>query len=633
MFVQVEGNGNATYGNVARRDHETQEYTYYPIAIIGAGESGIAMGCRLKEVLGFDQFRIFDRQSGIGGTWWINRYPGVACDVPSTFYSFSFCPKYDWSCFYPGGAEMAKYLQAVCEKYEIVDKIQVNTDAKEARWLESEQVWEVTLQHLMVGAGDLSEEDRILKVKELGYSAVYTYEEKIRCKILISAVGGLVQPKLWPESIPGKDLFKGEIFHSARWRHDIDLKDKNVVVIGTGCSAIQFVPKLVTEYGVKSVTQLMQSPPWVQPKVVPPLGEKTWNKWSPALNTYIPGFNKLLRHTLGTVAEYDFRLFGSGSFAEKERRKKEAKCLTYMKSNAPEKYHEILTPNYGIGCKRRILDAEWYSCLNDPKVNLTTLPLKSLGEDTVTLGPGRNYPPEDVTSSAPTNKITIPADVIVLANGFQTTKWFHPLNVYGKEGQTLQEVFEGRGGPQMYMGSAMDGFPNFFTLVGPNCFTGHTSVVYTSESMVIQALNFIKPLLNGDATIVEVKKEAETEWTSQIQSALKKMVWADSRARNWYLREDGWNSNTYPYTQLDYLYRCSYPTWRHWNITYTRKGLLKKWATRTFVLLACTVAFAEVYRKRKIGGGLGASEVLRKWFKKGLLATASILTKIGTSVQ
>ncbi|KAF7936424.1 uncharacterized protein EAE98_002643 [Botrytis deweyae] len=633
MSTQTKGNVNPVYGNIVRINHEAHEYIYYPIAIIGAGESGIAMGCRLKEVLGFDQFRIFDRQSGIGGTWWINRYPGVACDIPSTFYSFSFCPKYDWSCFHPGGAEMAEYLQTVCEKYAIVDKIQVNTDAKEARWLENEQVWEVTLQHLMVGAGDLSEEDRALKVKKQGHSAVYTYEEKIRCKILISAVGGLVQPKSWPESIPGKDNFKGEIFHSARWRFDVNLKDKNVVVIGTGCSAAQFVPKLVTKYGAKSVTQLMHSPPWVSPKVIPPLGENLWNKWSPTLNTYVPGFNKAMRYSLGAVLEYDFRIFRSGSFGERERRKLEAECLAYMKSKAPEKYHEILTPNYGIGCKRRIWDPEWYASLNDPKIHLTTLPLKSLEEDTVTLGPGRNYPPENVASSVPTDKITIPADVIVLANGFQTTKWFHPFNVYGKEGKTLQDVFEERGGPQMYMGTAMDGFPNFFTLLGPNCFTGHTSVIYTTESMVTQTLNFIKPLLNGNIAKLEVKQEAQMKWTTQIQSALRSMVWADTRTKNWYLRDDGWNSNTYPYTQLDFFYRCSFPTWRHWNIAYTRKGFLKKWTKRTFVLLVWTVAFIDIYKKRTSGGGLGLNESLNRWFKKGLLVTASTLTKLAKNIQ
>ncbi|CCD49478.1 hypothetical protein BofuT4_P099880.1 [Botrytis cinerea T4] len=111
------------------------------------------------------------------------------------------------------------------------------------------------------------------------------------------------------------------------------------------------------------------------------------------------------------------------------------------------------------------------------------------------------------------------------------------------------------------------------------------------------------------------------------------MVWADTRTKNWYLRDDGWNSNTYPYTQLDFLYRCSFPTWRHWNIAYTQKGFLKKWTKRTFVLLAWTVAFIDIYKKRTSGGGLGLNGLLNRWFKKGLLVTASTLTKLAKNIQ
>ena len=138
-----------------------------------------------------------------------------------------------------------------------MDKIQLNTDVRECKWLDSESVWEVTLQHLMVGVGDLSAYDRAQKIKVDGAESVYMAVEKIRAKVLISAVGGLVEPKIWPDSIPGKDEFKGPIFHSARWRYDIDLKGKDVVVVGTGCSAAQFVPHLTKTYGAKSVTQLL----------------------------------------------------------------------------------------------------------------------------------------------------------------------------------------------------------------------------------------------------------------------------------------------------------------------------------------------------------------------------------------
>ncbi|PQE04407.1 flavin-binding monooxygenase protein [Rutstroemia sp. NJR-2017a BVV2] len=604
-----------SYDNTIRRNYEGQKYTYYPVVIIGAGESGIAMGCRLKEVLGFTQFRIFERQSGVGGTWWINRYPGVGCDIPSIFYSFSFCPNYEWSCFHPGGAEVVRYLGSVCEKYGIVDKIQINTDVREARWLASEQVWEVKLQHLIGDAGDLSESDRARKVKEQGYSSVYTHEEIIRCKVLISAVGGLVEPKVWPDSIPGKDIFQGDIFHSARWRYDVDLKDKNVIVVGTGCSAAQFVPRLTTDYGAKSVTQLMLSPPWVSLRPLPPGGEKFWEKWSSFLNKNIPGFNKFIRFAVAATCEYDFRLFGSGAYNQKEREKLEAETLAEMRRSAPEKYHEILTPNYGIGTKRRIFDATWYPSLHDPKVELTTLPLRKLHEKSVTLGPGRMYPPENVKSSAPTHEITIPADVIVLANGFETTKWLHPLNVYGTEGQKLHDVFEQRGGPQMYMGTAMDGFPNFFTVIGPNCFTGHTSVILTTENMVNHTLKMIKPILNGDVRKIEVKKEAEIKWTRELQTKLSNMVWSAGGAKNWY-------------SQLYYAYRCMFPTWKDWNLSYTKKGTLKKWTKSTVLALAFGLAFLDQYKKRSRGVGLGAGELVTEWFRRALLGVASLSVKM-----
>jgi cation diffusion facilitator CzcD-associated flavoprotein CzcO len=227
---------------------------------------------------------------------------------PAVFYSLSFCPNPKWSTFHPEGPEIVKYLQGVCDRYQIVDKIQLNTDVRTCTWLESEKVWEVTLQHLVSGAGDLSEYDRAQKIKMEGADRVYVYEEVVRAKVVVSGVGGLVEPKLWPENIPGMETFKGEIFHSARWRYDIDLKDKNVVVIGTGCSAAQFVPRLTKVYGAKSVTQLMRSPPWVVPRQEPPGGKKGWETWSPILSTYVPGFLRSMRQLIFLGAEYDWRL-------------------------------------------------------------------------------------------------------------------------------------------------------------------------------------------------------------------------------------------------------------------------------------------------------------------------------------
>jgi cation diffusion facilitator CzcD-associated flavoprotein CzcO len=158
---------------------------------------------------------------------------------------------------------------------------------------------------------------------------------------LVSCVGGLVEPNRWPESIPGKEKFQGDIFHSARWKYDVDLKDKDVVVLGTGCSAAQFVPELTKTYGAKSVTQVMRSPPWVVPKQSPPFGEEKWSIWGPRLNTYVPGFAKSMRMMVATRAEFEFRLFGGSKYSEKERAKLEVELIAHMKNTVPKKYHEV----------------------------------------------------------------------------------------------------------------------------------------------------------------------------------------------------------------------------------------------------------------------------------------------------
>jgi hypothetical protein len=168
-------------------------YTYYPVIIIGAGQSGIVMAYKLKMELGVDQFVVYDRQSGEGGTWWINRYPGVAVDIPAAFYSFSFAPNPKWTSFYPPGPEIYEYLRDVCDKFGLTDKVSLNTDVLGAKWLEDEEEWEVTLQHLVSGTGDLSVRDREKRVQEKGIFSVYSSQEVVRCKILISAAGALVR--------------------------------------------------------------------------------------------------------------------------------------------------------------------------------------------------------------------------------------------------------------------------------------------------------------------------------------------------------------------------------------------------------------------------------------------------------
>jgi len=333
-------------------------------------------------------------------------------------------------------------------------------------------------------------------------------------------------------------------------------------------------------------------------------------------------------------AEYDWRLFGTDEYHEKERKKLEDKLLAHMKRTVPKKYWEILTPNYSVGCKRRIFDATWLAGLNDPNVELTTLPLTSIAEKSVTLGPGRAYPdPSDKTSSAPNHEVTIPADVIVLANGFETTKWLHPLDITGRGGKKLHDVFDERGGPQMYMGTAMDGFPNFFVLFGPNTATGHSSVILATENMVNLSLKFIKPILDGDVARTEIKKEAEIEWARDTQTALKKRVWATGGCQSWYKNDEGWNSTVYPYTQIWFGLRCMFPTWSDWDITYSARGIAKRRRQATLKFLAyaaLTMGLVGLVRR-----GKSVQDVLRwvrGYAREALLKASGVLQTVSGRV-
>ena len=419
----------------------------------------------------------------------------------------------------------------------------------EVRWLEEEELWEVTLTHLVPGTGDLSEKERRQYISAHGEQSVYLRREKVRAKVIASAVGGLVEPKSWPDTIPGIKDFEGDVFHTARWKKDVDLDGKDVVVVGTGCSAAQIVPLLTkAPYNAKSVTQLMRSPPWVSPRFAPSYGGEKFSKGRSKLFSRVPGLARLLRTLVFILTEIEFQtLFFNNKLSVKGRKRAEAKLLQHMKAIAPEKYHEILTPDYGLGCKRRIFGSDWFASMNDPNFLLTTQPLTSVQPRGVTLGPGRTYPaPDKKDSKAPMDEIKLPADSIILANGFDLSTWLHPLRVIGKGGKLLQDVWDERGGPQAYMGAAIDEFPNFFILFGPNTATGHSSVILASENMVNYTLRFIKPILNGDVRTFEVKKDAEVAWTKAMQEELKYTVWTTGGCHSWYKNDVGWNATAYP---------------------------------------------------------------------------------------
>ncbi|RBA19233.1 hypothetical protein FPRO05_10162 [Fusarium proliferatum] len=531
------------------------------VIIIGGGFGGIAMACQLKAKLRCTDFCVLERQSGIGGTWWINNYPGIACDIPSPFYSLSFAQKTDWSTFFAPGREIGQYIEKVVDDFELRDNIHLSTEVVSCKWNPKVHLWEVTFQRLLHGVGDLSAADRKHIEDTKGPSFVYSSETTWTCSVLVSAVGGLVEPAPWPADVPGKDKFQGDIIHSARWDSSVDFHGKNVVVVGTGCSAAQLVPRLLSsDYGASHVTQLMREPPWVLPRVTPPLGDSFYKSWSPFLCKYVPGYMQMFRAVVALATELDFGLFGAERWSERKRDTLQRQLLKHMRETVPPKvghhgpflnalltkvyqYHDILTPHYSVGCKRRIYDTAWFPCLHDSRMELTTLAMKSVDEQSVNLGPGSKTHPAEKHKGV---SRSIPADIIVLANGFAVNRWFHPLQIVGSKGSTLQEDFDERGGPQLYRGTALDGFPNMFVLFGPNSFTGHSSVVLGLENQVAQAIKLMRPILSGEAQKVEVTRSAVYKYNAEVQSDLKKTVWNGGGCHNWYVNDDGRNSMSYP---------------------------------------------------------------------------------------
>ncbi|KAF2866032.1 hypothetical protein BDV95DRAFT_611911 [Massariosphaeria phaeospora] len=538
---------------------ELDAVPYFPVLVIGAGASGIAWGCRLKEKLGFDQFRILDRQSGVGGTWWSATYPGVACDVPAAAYSFSWAPFNHSENIYPTGAEFVDYLQQLVDRYDIRQNIELNVEVSELRWVEADSEWETTLSYLLPGLGDLSRREREEKINFFGNDSVYIKRVKVRAKIVISCAGILVEPNPWPSSISGRETFKGDIIHSARWRKEVELDGKDIVVVGTGCSAAQIVPALLKEpYHVKSVTQIMRSTaPYMMPRMEEPFAQKKYRQ-NPVFGflyrLYIYVLCELILSTVLQMKHKKWRAAIQNAMLER--------TFTLI----PEKYHAIMTPENPYGCKRRIFDSEWLPSMHKPNFTLLKREITAVHGRKMVLGPLKVTA---ITESKDDGTATeINADVIVLATGYDAHRWLHPLAVYGRGGASLHNVWKERGGPHTYMSLAVDGFPNFFITTGPNSSNGHHSQLFMTENVVNYTLRMIKPILSGQVHTVEVKKDAVEKWTEGVQRDLKSTVFM--ACRNWYMDEEGYNTTLYPRSQTEFTLRCMFPRYGDWETVPSR---------------------------------------------------------------
>src|SRR4051794_2427405 len=456
------------------------------VAIVGSGFSGIGLAIRLKQ-RGVEDFAVFERGEGVGGTWHFNTYPGCGCDVPSHLYSFSFAPNPDWSLTYSKQPEIRAYLERVVEDFGIAPHIRLRTDVRAARWDEAAKRWELD-----------------------------TTQGPARAQVLISATGPLVEPKI-PE-IPGLDRFAGSAFHSARWDHSVDLKGKRVASVGTGASAIQFVPAIAPDVDRLHVFQ--RTPPWVMPHSSRPISgaEKRVFKTFPAVQRLLRGGIYASRELLVLGFVKQPKIMGSIETLARAHMRRHIKD--------PELLDKV-TPDYTIGCKRILPSNEWYPALARDNVELVTEPLREIRERSVVSADGTE---RDV-------------DAIVFGTGFHVVDMPVAKVVHGRDGRALDDVWDGS--PRAHLGSTVAGFPNFFILLGPNTGLGHNSMVYMIESQVAYVMDALREMNARGAGLVEVRPDAEERYNAEVQRRMKRTVWSTG-CKSWYLDEKGNNPTLWP---------------------------------------------------------------------------------------
>lgn len=467
---------------------QTHSHPHTPeIIIIGTGFGGLCMAIQLKKA-GIDSFVLLEKAGSVGGTWRDNTYPGAACDVQSHLYSYSFEPKHDWSRKFGLQAEIKGYMESCVEKYGLGAHIRFNQEVTSARFDDRRNVWEVTIQG----------------------------GETLEATVLVTATGQLNQPG-YP-SIPGREAFKGKVFHSARWDHDYDLNGKRVAVIGTGASAIQFVPEIASK--VKSLTLFQRSAAWVIPKPDRPF--RSWEQW---LFQKFPVHDRLYRSLIYWKNEsraLAFTRFG----AVLEVLAWQARWEVKRRVRNPNKRRKLI-PNYKIGCKRILISNDWYPAIDRDNVALITDGIERIDEHAVVTRDGRRHE----------------VDAIIYGTGFKATQFLAPMTISGIGGQSLNEAW--RDGAEAYKGICVNGFPNLFMLYGPNTNLGHNSIVYMLESQVNYVMECLKTLARTDADSMHVKPHRQRAYVDGVQERLKGSVW-DSGCTSWYRDESGRNTINWP---------------------------------------------------------------------------------------
>ena len=468
------------------------------IAIVGAGFAGLGLAIQLKEA-GIEDFVVLERADDVGGTWQANTYPGCQCDIPSHLYSFSFAPNPNWSRTYSRQPEIWDYLRDLAERHDLHGHIRFGRELTGAAWDEDAQHWRVTTSH-----GDWT------------------------AQVVVDASGPLSQPQV--PRIRGLRRFEGKLFHAAEWAHDHALDGARVAVIGTGASAIQFVPRIAGRVAQMHVFQ--RTAPWILPHSDRPTTriERRLYKTLPVLQKAVRGAIYWSREALAPGYIKDPRFMAAGEKLAK---------MHLRKQIADPALRRTLTPDFRLGCKRVLLSNDWYPALARPNVEVVTDAIREIHGKTIVLADGSERE----------------VDTIILGTGFHVTDPPTAQLVRGRGGRTLAEA--SATGIQAYRGATMSGVPNFFKITGPNTGLGHNSMIYMIESHLRYIVDALRVMDEGRIATFEVRPEAMAAYNARIQAKMRKTVWMSGCA-SWYLDANGNNVTLWP----DFTFRFRHHTRR-----------------------------------------------------------------------
>ena len=460
--------------------------THVQIAIAGAGLSGLGMAIALRRD-GIEDFVVLERAGDLGGTWRDNSYPGCACDIASVLYSYSDEQNPNWTRAFAPQPEIQAYIRDVAARHGVMPHMRFGHEVLAADWDEDADRWRI-----QTSAGELSAE------------------------ILISAVGALADPSI-PE-LPGLETFAGTVFHSARWNHDHDLSGCRVAVVGTGASAIQFVPEIQPVVGHLALFQ--RTPPWVLPRGNPVIP----SRWRRRLARH-PRLMSWLRRSVFSLYEsfhYGFKHPAVMTLAERRAR------AHIERQVADPGLRAKLIPDYRLGCKRVLGSDTWYPALTRDNVNVVTAGIAEVTPDGIVADDATHHP----------------VDTIIFGTGFQVTDVPVSHRIRGRGGELLADRWQGS--PRAHLGIGVTGYPNLFMLLGPNTGLGHNSVLLMIEAQIAYLRRALRYRREHGLATLEPTADAQATYIAAVDRDTEGSVWTAGGCLSWYVDPTGRNSTLWP---------------------------------------------------------------------------------------